>query len=86
MNQRFSEIRNHPFGFIPEGSMALDRLWTPTVRCVRCRRLCPLQGLKAWVFQPVTLDGGVVHFECRRCRPPEMRGFGRSGQSFNGKR
>jgi hypothetical protein len=51
--------------------MALDRPWTPTLRCVRCRRVALRDSVKAWLMQPVTPDGGPVHFECRRCRPPE---------------
>lgn len=53
--------------------MALDRPWTPTLRCVRCRRVAVRDAAKAWLMQPVTPDGGPVHFECRRCRPPERR-------------
>ncbi len=53
------------------------RPWTPTLRCVRCGRLALRDGLRAWLMQPVTPDGGRVHFECRRCRPPERRAQGR---------
>ena len=47
--------------------------------------LARYRALKAWIFPPVTLDGGLVYFECRRCRPPEARGYGRS-QPFNNER
>jgi hypothetical protein len=57
--------------------MALDRPWTPTFRCVRCRRLRLAEGLRAWLLQPITPDGGIVHFECRQCRPPELDARGR---------
>jgi len=59
--------------------MALDRLWVPTLRCVRCHRVRLRDAARAWFFQPVTLDGGPIYFECRRCRPPEVRQYGRRG-------
>ena len=54
--------------------MPRDRLWVPTVRCVRCRRVAVLDAVKAWLMQPVTPDGGRVHFECQQCRPRRERG------------
>gem|GEM_PF-6892273 len=54
--------------------MPRDRLWTPTLRCVRCGRVALRDALRAYLFQPVTPDGGKVHFECRQCRPPDRRG------------
>ena len=48
--------------------MSLDRPWVPTWRCLRCHRLRPLDALRAWIMQPVTLDGGPVYFVCRDCK------------------
>jgi hypothetical protein len=56
--------------------MPRDRLWTPTIRCVRCRRIALRDAVRAFLFQPVTPDGGRVHFECRTCRPSRERGRG----------
>lgn len=53
--------------------MPRDRAWVPTLRCVQCRRLRPADALRAWLTQPVTPDGGTLHFVCRTCRPPELR-------------
>ncbi|MCB9791362.1 MAG: hypothetical protein H6741_01430 [Alphaproteobacteria bacterium] len=49
------------------------KLWHPSLRCDACGALHPLQGLKAWVMQPVGPtngrgDGGRTHFVCRDCR------------------
>ena len=54
--------------------MPRDRPWTPTLRCVRCDRIAVRDAVVAFFFQPVTPDGGPVHFECRRCRPRRERG------------
>jgi hypothetical protein len=48
--------------------MPRDRPWWPTLRCLRCRRPAPVDALRALLLQPVTPDGGPVHFECHRCR------------------
>ncbi len=53
--------------------MPRDRTWSPTLRCVQCRRVKLKDAVKAWIMQPVTPDGGVLHFVCRDCRPPEVR-------------
>lgn len=49
------------------------RLWAPSWRCDRCRALHPLEGLRAWLYQPVGPtsgrgDGGRTHFVCQACR------------------
>jgi hypothetical protein len=79
MRRVFSAGTSQPSAFTPEVFMPRDRLWKPTLRCVRCGRIRPVQALMAWIFQPVTPDGGKVHYECLQCRPPEQRGHGRSG-------
>ncbi len=48
--------------------MPRDSLWIPTLRCLRCRRIRLRSALRAWLFQPVTPDGGRVYFECRDCQ------------------
>ncbi|MED5372790.1 MAG: hypothetical protein VX899_17360 [Myxococcota bacterium] len=52
--------------------------WRPSLRCDRCKRVAPVDALKAWLFQPVGPttgrgDGGRVHFVCGRCRAVSPR-------------
>lgn len=44
------------------------RPWRPTLRCMRCRAIKPVDAVLAWIFQPVATDGGATLFVCRDCR------------------
>ncbi len=49
------------------------KIWTPSLRCDKCRAIKPLSAARAWLLQPVGPttgrgDGGRTHFVCGQCR------------------